>query len=149
MSRSALADSACEHRWSREVGCPSYRLSIPAALAHLQDRFQRHMFYVGLAFGCHQRCDRSFSWRGRQIPLCARCLGMIIGPLFTPLYFLFPHPWIAAACISAFLVDALTQAVGMRESNNWLRLFTGTAFSASALFLLIYGVSLCLPNTRH
>jgi uncharacterized membrane protein len=149
MGRSTLADGACEHRWWKVTDGPSYRAPIPAAVADLHDRFQRHMFYVALALGCHQRHDRSFSCRGRQIPLCARCLGMLIGPLFAPLYFSFPNPWIAVTCISVFLIDASTQLIGMRESNNWLRLLTGVVFSASVLFLLIHGVTLCLPNTRH
>lgn len=120
-----------------------------AFLSQLHDRFQRYMFYVALALGCHQRRDRSFRCRGRQIPVCARCLGMLIGPLFAPLYLVFPNPWIAVTCISVFLIDTSTQLVGSRESNNWLRLLTGAAFSASVLFLLIDGVTLWLLNTRH
>lgn len=124
--------------------------SLPMAItiAHLHDRFQRYTFYVALSVGCHQRRDRSFSWRGRQVPLCARCLGMLVGPVLVPLYFCFPNPWIAVVSFSAFLVDASTQFVGLRESNNWLRLLTGAAFSASVLFLLIHGVHLCLPNIK-
>jgi|SRR5579863_6509026 len=142
MGHSTQHICTCEHRWSKVIDGHSYHFSVPPAVGNLHDRFQRHMFYVGLALGCHQRPDRSFSCRGRQIPLCARCLGILVGPLFAPLYFIFPDPWIAIVCASIFLIDASTQLVGMRESNNWLRLLSGAAFSASVLFLLFYGVTL-------
>ena len=29
--------------------------------------------------GCHCRPDRSFFFRGRQFPVCARCTGMLLG----------------------------------------------------------------------
>ena len=134
-----------QRRLTKEVG----RSPVPVVVTHLHGRFQFYMFHVGRAFGCHQIPDRSFSWRGRQIPLCARCSGVLIGPLFVPLYYYFGNPLIATVCLSAFLVDVLSQLVGLRESNNWLRLVTGVGFSASVLFLLTYGVRLCLLNTKH
>ncbi|MGH2509760.1 MAG: DUF2085 domain-containing protein [Ktedonobacteraceae bacterium] len=122
---------------------------MPATLRTAHDQFQRRMHYVALFFGCHQRQDRSFNLRGRQVPLCARCMGILIGPLLLPFYLYFRNPWVAVLCMSAFLVDASTQLIGIRESNNWLRLLTGATFSASLLFLLTYGVTTCLSNIRH
>lgn len=87
--------------------------------------------------------------RGRQIPLCARCLGLLVGPLLSPVFFLIAKPWMAVACISLFLADALTQLIGLRESTNYLRLFTGAVFSASVLFLASRGVALCLQNIKR
>jgi uncharacterized membrane protein len=74
---------------------------------------------------------------------------MLIGPLLAPLYLWCPNSWIAVVGISVFLVDGSTQLMGLRESNNWLRLVTGAVFSASVLFLFTYGITLCLLNTRH
>lgn len=34
---------------------------------------------VGHRAGCHQRADRSFYWKGRKFPLCARCTGVLVG----------------------------------------------------------------------
>ena len=149
MRPSTRANGACEHRRSSQIEGASHRPLIPAAVAHLHDQFQHYLFYLALALGCHQRQERSFSCRGRQIPLCARCLGILIGPLFAPLYLRCPNPWVAVVGISVFLVDGSTQLMGLRESNNWLRLVSGAAFSASVLFLLIDGVTFCLLNTRH
>ena len=35
--------------------------------------------WLPIVFGCHCRADRSFFWRGRQFPLCARCTGELAG----------------------------------------------------------------------
>lgn len=149
MGCTAPADDGAKLDWPKRTHSPYDSVLSADAVTHLHGRIQRYLFYVALAFSCHQKPDRSFSFRGRQIPLCARCLGVLIGPLFAPIYFWHLSPWIALACISVFLIDASTQLVGMRESKNWLRLFSGAAFSASVLFLVIYGVTLCLLNTRR
>ena len=132
------------------VGTDFYNLPLmPVTFSRLHDRLQRRLFSVGLAIGCHQRIDRSWCIRKRQIPVCARCLGILIGPFLTPFFLYFPKPWVAVACVFLFLMDACTQFIGARESNNWLRLATGAMFSASILFLLAYGVvAACLLNTR-
>lgn len=125
-----------------------WRVPVRPDIASLHGHFQRHLFYLALALGCHQRPDRSFCISGRQIPICARCLGMLIGPLFAPLYLWFPCPGIAAIAISAFLLDGFTQLAGGRESKNWIRFLTGAAFTASAVFLMIRGVTECLLNIK-
>lgn len=148
MSCTAPIDDEAKVDWPKEEHGPCNSVLSADAFPHLHARIQQYLFYVALVFGCHQRPNRSFTFRGRQIPLCARCLGVLIGPLFAPIYFWLLSPWIAFACISVFLIDASTQLVGLRESNNWLRLLGGAAFSASVFFLVIYGVTLCLLNTR-
>ena len=149
MGCTALADDEAKLDRPKKTHGPCDSVLMADAFTHLHGRIQQCLFYVALAFGCHQRPDRSFSFRGRQLPLCARCLGVLIGPLFAPIYFWHLSPRIALACISVFLADASTQLVRLRESKNWLRLFSGAAFSASVLFLFIYGVTLCLLNTRR
>jgi len=76
---------------------------------------------------CHQRADRSFFLRGRQVPVCARCLGLLVGVTLVPLYC---HDLrLAAALIFVMLLDGCTQAFHLRESRNWLRFLTGIGFS--------------------
>lgn len=77
---------------------------------------------------CHRIPERSFFFHGRQLPVCARCTGMLLGYLTYPL-FLFGMVsvgfwWSVALNIPAY-IDGTTQAVGWRESNNALRLSTG------------------------
>ena len=37
--------------------------------------------FLQILFGCHARPDRSFFFRGRQFPICARCTGELVGML--------------------------------------------------------------------
>lgn len=77
---------------------------------------------------CHRLPERSLFWRGRQLPVCARCTGILLGYLAYPL-FLFgvvaAPLWLALALQLPTLVDGLTQATGRRTSTNALRLATG------------------------
>ena len=43
--------------------------------------------WLPIIFGCHCRSDRSFFFRGKQFPLCARCTGELIGILLAPAAF--------------------------------------------------------------
>lgn len=77
---------------------------------------------------CHRLPERALSFRGRQMPLCARCTGMLLGYLSYPL-FLFDaaHLSLAVALLLNVpaLADGVTQAAGLRTSTNILRLATG------------------------
>jgi len=101
----------------------------------VHERLQIVLYRLALVIGCHQRSDRSYFIRGRQIPVCARCLGLLIGFILAPLL------WIsglgAAALLVPMLVDGVTQAGGLRESRNWLRLTTGVGFAIGLGALLI------------
>lgn len=35
--------------------------------------------FLQYAFMCHRMPERSFHFRGKQFPLCARCTGIMIG----------------------------------------------------------------------
>ncbi|MDQ3194145.1 MAG: DUF2085 domain-containing protein, partial [Bacteroidota bacterium] len=77
---------------------------------------------------CHKMPGRSFFFRGKQFPICARCTGMYLGYLSFP-FFTFDIIQISLAVtlvltLPTFL-DGLTQAYLNRESNNLLRLITG------------------------
>lgn len=77
---------------------------------------------------CHRKPERSFFWKGKQFPVCARCTGLYIGYLTYPL-FLFSvlafNFWWTIALILPTYIDGITQAVYNRESNNILRVTTG------------------------
>ena len=62
-------------------------------------------------FYCHCRPERSFFWRGRQFPLCARCTGQLAGLLLLPM-----------------IADGTVQLLTRYESTNLRRLVTGTLF---------------------
>ncbi|MDR6515755.1 DUF2085 domain-containing protein [Chryseobacterium camelliae] len=76
---------------------------------------------------CHRMPSRSFFFRKKQFPVCARCTGIYLG------YFLMiPMLWfyqigiiLSVALILPTMIDGLTQAYLNRESTNFLRCTTG------------------------
>lgn len=73
------------------------------------------------------------------MPLCARCTGLLVGSLALPLY-LSGFRWpVALSLIAAFVLDSISQLLGLRSSNNVLRFFTGAGFSVAVLGLLVGG----------
>lgn len=77
---------------------------------------------------CHQLPHRSFFFRGKQFPVCARCTGIYLGYLTFPFFtfgLFYLNVWISMAFALPALIDGLTQHYFNRESNNLLRLFTG------------------------
>ncbi len=88
---------------------------------------------------CHRKPERSFFWKGKQFPVCARCTGIHLGYLSFPL-FLFSvislNFWITILMIVPTLVDGLTQAFLKRESNNLLRVTTGLMAGIGAMSMI-------------
>lgn len=91
------------------------------------ERARGILWRVARVIHCHQRPDRSYFFRGRQLPLCARCLGLLLGVTLVPLYC--RDLRLAATLIIVMLLDGYTQALHLRESRNWLRFLTGIGFS--------------------
>ena len=91
---------------------------------------------------CHRRPERSFFWKGKQLPLCARCTGLYLGCAAFPLFLLnlvsLPV-LVAALLLLPILIDAGTQAGGCRESRNWLRFATGLAAGVGVAALVAQG----------
>lgn len=82
---------------------------------------------MGAALQCHQMPERSFFWKGYQFPICARCLGMLIGYLLGVIIFIFyelPIIVVVLFCLTIF-TDWFLQYLGVLESTNWRRLITG------------------------
>jgi len=85
---------------------------------------------VKVYFICHALPERSFSIRGKQLPLCSRCLGILMGGTFTfplalqitPSFILLP---VIFALILPVALDGVTQLYGLRNSNNYLRFLSG------------------------
>lgn len=98
-----------------------------ALISKLHGAFQWMLWRLGIIIDCHQRPERSFFLDGRQIPICARCLGLVSGSALFPLYC---HDMrLAATLMAAMLLDGGTQALHLRESRNWLRFITGMGFA--------------------
>jgi uncharacterized membrane protein len=56
-------------------------------LSKVHEKVEGILWRIGIVIHCHQRPERSFFFEGRQVPICARCFGMLIverdGPLPT------------------------------------------------------------------
>jgi uncharacterized membrane protein len=96
---------------------------------------------------CAQTPSHSFYIAGHQVCLCERCLAIYTSMLLGGLVLMVLQRrgfklqsigwrwWVVAALPMA--LDGGTQLFGWRESNVWLRLFTGALFGlATALFTL-------------
>lgn len=87
----------------------------------------KKLMQVGEYTGCHQLPERSFFINTYQLPICARCTGVLIGYILSfPCFFIlgFLHP---LAIISIFIMffDWLLQYIKVMPSTNLRRLFTG------------------------
>ena len=88
---------------------------------------------------CHQIPKRSFFWRGKQFPVCARCTGIHLGYISFPL-FLFSIVgftiWWSVLLVIPTVIDGLTQAYYNRESNNFLRMTSGVGAGIGAMSII-------------
>ena len=98
-------------------------------------------FILQIFFFCHQRPDRSFFYKGKQFPLCARCTGMAIGYLLSIILLLFIglfNPWIIPLLIIPMVIDGTGQLFGKWTSTNMRRLLTGLAGGVGIIYIFYY-----------
>lgn len=86
-----------------------------------------NVFDFGKKLGCHQRPDRSFFFRGRQFPVCARCTGVLVGEILAIglRFFIKPQFMICVDFTLILLIDWMIQHFKIKESTNFRRLITG------------------------
>ena len=95
---------------------------------------------AGSLYGCHQKANRSFFINNMQMPLCARCTGVIAGSIIAYALFAFWTPsWFL--CLFGMLImftDWFIQHLGIKESTNMRRLLTGIigGYAIATLFCM-------------
>lgn len=102
----------------------------------------------GAKVGCHQMPERSFSFRGYQFPVCARCTGVVIGELFSIIAILCSleiHPLTAGALVVPLAVDGGVQYLKIWLSNNIRRVITGffAGFGLTYLYYFLLSWLIC------
>ena len=96
---------------------------------------------------CHQLSERSFFIRGRQFHICARCTGILVGYIFSPILLFLNSKAVVIGfviCTAIMGVDGFTQLFGWRESVNILRFVTGLGFGLTFLPFCIAVIILIL-----
>ncbi len=101
---------------------------------------------VSLSFmPCHRLPARTIHIKGRPFPVCARCMGILLGftgiPLLLAGKVVLPL-WLGIVCNLPMLVDGFTQQKGWRDSNNLLRLSTGLLSGMGLAILSVTGAVL-------
>jgi uncharacterized membrane protein len=94
---------------------------------------------------CHGIIARCLTLWGAPMPICARCAAIYAGLVIGSLLFAVTWRWIEPRSMRLLVVlatvpigiDGITQAIGLRESTNVLRLATGFPVALTfALWLL-------------
>lgn len=97
--------------------------------------------WLPVIFGCHCKSERSFFWRGRQFPICARCTGELIGILVSPLILVLcgvPDWRLCAVLALPLIIDGFAQRLTSYQSGNLRRLVTGMLFGYALVGWLVF-----------
>lgn len=92
-----------------------------------------------ISFGCHQIPHRSFFYKEKQFPLCARCTGILIGYMVGVVCTMI---WgylsinLSLMLIIPLVIDGGIQYVTKKESTNNRRLLTGILTGVGTVFIL-------------
>ena len=79
--------------------------------------------------GCHQMPERSFFVGGYQLPLCARCTGIVIGHLLgIAASFFRMDSFLSLIGTLPLMIDGMVQKYTSYESTNMRRLITGILY---------------------
>ncbi|APY00379.1 putative membrane protein [Lacinutrix venerupis] len=95
---------------------------------------------------CHRLPERSFFYKGKQFPLCARCTGINLAYFLIPVFafgFIKISLWWSIIMILPTYIDGTIQAYTKYESNNILRFTTGIISGIGTVSLLtIIGIAI-------
>lgn len=107
----------------------------------VKNTLNKILYYM---FLCHRIPERSFFYRGKQFPICARCTGILIGYFLGIIYIMYTkkiHPLGEFLLMIPLVIDGIGQLRGYWISNNSRRLVTGVmAGIATISFFRIAGV---------
>jgi len=102
---------------------------------------------IGNHSGCHQMAERSFFYRGRQFPVCARCTGVSVGQAAALImgFFVRIPTSIAAVMLMVMGIDWSIQEMGIKESTNHRRFVTGV-LGGFGLFSIYMTIAKAIKN---
>lgn len=77
---------------------------------------------------CHRLSERSFYFKGKQFPVCARCTGVYLGQIIMIILLLLGFKinlLVSIILMIPLVIDGTIQRFGILISNNLRRLITG------------------------
>ena len=115
---------------------------------------------------CHQQPERSVFFGGIPLPLCARCMGIYAGMLFTALFMVIAYTIgrvkgngsiniaggssdkgqmaalvAVALCTLPMQFDGIGNVLGLLHSSAWVRYATGGAFGFALAVMYVFAMS--------
>ncbi|ONI46419.1 hypothetical protein AN641_00100 [Candidatus Epulonipiscioides gigas] len=95
--------------------------------------------FLPILCGCHQRADRSFFYKGKKFPVCARCTGELIGILIAIIVSFFIRISFFYSCLILLpmIIDGSIQILTSYESNNIKRAITDFLFGVGLVMIMI------------
>ena len=100
--------------------------------------------------GCHQMPERSFFVGGYQLPLCARCTGIVIGHVTGAAVSVFHSVplWTLIGTLP-LMADGMVQKYTSYESTNIRRLVTGILYGFGMMSAFIRGIREVIRRVRE
>lgn len=95
----------------------------------------------GCKMGCHQMPNRSFSYKGYQFPLCARCTGIVLGEVLSIIAILCAvriNLIYTLALVLPLVIDGGLQYIKILQSNNARRVVTGVLAGFGLTYVYFY-----------
>ena len=95
--------------------------------------------YLPLLLGCHQKWCRSFKSIHKCLGICARCSGILLGIIITPLISILPFNKLYVLIgLVPLIIDGSLQKYKNYESNHTKRLITGLLSGPGMVLLIAY-----------
>jgi len=109
-------------------------------MSKLRQTFLEWIRIAGNHSGCHQLPERSFFYKGKQFPVCARCTGVTAGQLLALIAGLYlTVPVRVSSCLLVIMgCDWSLQQSGIKPSTNCRRFITGLAGGFGLFSIYIY-----------
>ncbi|MCP1101725.1 putative membrane protein [Aequitasia blattaphilus] len=96
-------------------------------MSKLRQSILKTLRIIGNHSGCHQLPERSFFYKGKQFPVCARCTGVAIGQMVAVIAGVFLRIPLALSLslLGIMGIDWGIQELKIKKSTNIRRLITG------------------------
>lgn len=112
-------------------------------MSRLRSSFLEMIRILGNHSGCHQLPERSFFYKGKQFPVCARCTGVTIGEFSALIAMALGIRISLTKSIILLLTmgfDWFIQAIHIKKSTNIRRLLTGFLGGFGLFYIYFHGI---------